>query len=161
MITSRREIGRKSGMKFARVYVRDQLLHSILHGTDLVKSGERSRDFCGKAALFPAADSARLGSFVGIRVKEAEATRGCGSPAGLASFDLTLTTRIRPEQIDWVSLILNPTGDVGTDYDRTKPSVDYDEASRPISRIPDSLLDSRSVSYRVCALTSITKSAES
>ena len=33
-----------------------------------------------------------------------------------------------PEQIDWVNLILNLAWEAGTDYERTKPSVEYDRA---------------------------------
>jgi len=39
-----RQTGGDSGMKLARVDVRDQLLHSILHRTYLVKAGQRIVD---------------------------------------------------------------------------------------------------------------------
>jgi len=46
-IQARRQTGRDPGMKFARVHIRDQLLHGVSHGTDFVQPRQRIDIFGG------------------------------------------------------------------------------------------------------------------
>ena len=53
-----------------------------------------------------------------------------------------------PEQIDWVSLILNLAGEAGTDYERTNPFGGLLLESCPMSRIISRNLCARAFAWR-------------